>query len=64
MDYATFDAIMDGVADDPLCLRGLAFGWDICWYGGIGLLWIAMVLTVISGADYFRKAIPYLKDSQ
>lgn len=64
MDDATFDAIMDGVADDPLRLRGLALGWDICWYGGIGLLWIAMVLTVISGADYFRKAIPYLKDSQ
>jgi CDP-diacylglycerol--glycerol-3-phosphate 3-phosphatidyltransferase len=64
MDDATFDAIMDGVADDPLGLRGLALGWDICWYGGIGLLWIAMVLTVISGADYFRKAIPYLKDSQ
>lgn len=64
MDDATFDAIMDGVADDPLGLRGLALGWEICWYGGIGLLWIAMVLTVISGADYFRKAIPYLKDSQ
>jgi CDP-diacylglycerol--glycerol-3-phosphate 3-phosphatidyltransferase len=64
MDDATFDAIMNGVADDPLGLRGLALGWDICWYGGIGLLWIAMVLTVISGADYFRKAIPYLKDSQ
>ena len=64
MEDATFDAIMDGVADDPLGLRGLALGWDICWYGGIGLLWIAMVLTVISGADYFRKAIPYLKDSQ
>jgi cardiolipin synthase (CMP-forming) len=64
MDDATFAAIMDGVADDPLGLRGLALGWDICWYGGIGLLWIAMVLTVISGADYFRKAIPYLKDSQ
>ena len=64
MDDATFDAIMDGVADDPLGLRGLALGWDICWYGGIGLLWITMVLTVISGADYFRKAIPYLKDSQ
>jgi CDP-diacylglycerol--glycerol-3-phosphate 3-phosphatidyltransferase len=64
MDDATFDAIMDGVADDPLGLRGLALGWDICWYGGIGLLWIAMVLTVISGADYFCKAIPYLKDSQ
>ena len=60
MDDATFDAIMDGVADDPLGLRGLALGWDICWYGGIGLLWIAMVLTVISGADYFRNAIPYL----
>lgn len=64
MDDATFEAIMNGAADDPMGLRNLALGWDVCWYGGIGLLWIAMVLTVISGADYFRKAIPYLKDVQ
>lgn len=62
MDDATFDAVLAGTLDDPLGLRMLALGWDICWFGGIGLLWIAMVLTVLSGADYFLKARPYLRD--
>lgn len=62
MDDATFDAVLAGTMDDPLGLRTLALGWDICWYGGIGLLWIAMVLTVLSGVDYFLKARPYLRD--
>ncbi len=63
MDDATFDAILDGTLDDPLGLRMLSLGWDISWFGGIGLLWLAMVLTVLSGADYFRKSIPFLKDA-
>lgn len=28
---------------------------------GIGLLWVGAVLTAITGADYFRKALPYLR---
>jgi cardiolipin synthase (CMP-forming) len=29
---------------------------------GICLLWVAAVLTVSTGWDYFRKSLPYLKD--
>ena len=29
---------------------------------GLTLLWLAAILTAISGWDYFRKAQPYLKD--
>ena len=34
------------------------------WAGtlGIALLWVAAFLTLITGFDYFRKAVPYLKD--
>ena len=32
------------------------------WWIGVGLLWIAALLTLITGADYFRKALPHLKD--
>ena len=28
---------------------------------GVGLLWVAGALTLITGADYFAKALPYLR---
>ena len=35
------------------------------WATGVGitLLWIAAALTLITGWDYFRKALPYLKEN-
>ena len=42
----------------------LALGANVSWALGIGLLWVAMGLTVLSGADYFRKSLPYLRDHQ
>ncbi len=32
----------------------------VFWFG-VGLLWVAGVLTLITGWDYFAKALPYLK---
>ncbi|KFI31359.1 CDP-diacylglycerol--glycerol-3-phosphate 3-phosphatidyltransferase [Haematobacter massiliensis] len=29
---------------------------------GLGLIWIAAGLTIVTGFDYFRKALPYLKE--
>jgi len=42
--------------------------WDtlalfVFWFG-VGLLWVAGVLTLITGWDYFAKALPYLKAPQ
>ena len=37
-------------------------GMYASWYSGVLLLWAAAALTVITGIDYFRKALPYLKD--
>ncbi|MEX1661987.1 CDP-diacylglycerol--glycerol-3-phosphate 3-phosphatidyltransferase [uncultured Thioclava sp.] len=36
---------------------------DIATHIGLALIWIAAILTAITGWDYFRKALPYLKDS-
>ncbi|MGY9032760.1 MAG: CDP-diacylglycerol--glycerol-3-phosphate 3-phosphatidyltransferase, partial [Rhodobacterales bacterium] len=47
--------LIDRTNGDVLGLRTLELGAEISWYLGIGLLWIAMVLTVLSGADYFGK---------
>jgi CDP-diacylglycerol--glycerol-3-phosphate 3-phosphatidyltransferase len=56
------NGIMAGEIED---LHGL--WWKeagMVWAGNIGLLllWIAAFLTVITGWDYFRKAVPFLKD--
>lgn len=32
------------------------------WLLGLGLIWVAAVLTAITGWDYLRKAMPHLRD--
>jgi CDP-diacylglycerol--glycerol-3-phosphate 3-phosphatidyltransferase len=64
MDDAMVNAVLFGSEEDYLGL-----GWKLKgaqWAGQIGLilLWIAAALTAITGIDYFRKAIPYLKDEK
>ena len=62
MDEALFDAVMAGEEDDLLGLRWKAQGMHLAGQIGIALLWLAASLTMITGWDYFRKALPYLKD--
>lgn len=64
MDQDTQLGILAGDIEDLLGLRSLETGLEISWYAGVCFLWLAMVLTVLSGADYFRKALPYLRDSK
>ena len=40
------------------CTIGMYF----FWYGGVFLLWISAVLTLATGAEYLRKALPLLRD--
>ncbi|MEL6959615.1 MAG: CDP-diacylglycerol--glycerol-3-phosphate 3-phosphatidyltransferase [Pseudomonadota bacterium] len=61
MDQATFDAIVSGdIADDGGILWKLD-GMIYSWWIGVGLLWAAMILTLLTGADYLRKAMPFLR---
>jgi CDP-diacylglycerol--glycerol-3-phosphate 3-phosphatidyltransferase len=64
MDQAIVDGIMDGTIEDVVGLRWKELGWDLSSYGGIGLLWIAAFLTLITGLDYLRKAMPFLKGAK
>ena len=64
MDEGIVNGILSG--DEP---DHLGLGWKLIgaqWSGQIGLLllWIAAALTAITGIDYFRKAIPHLKDAE
>ena len=62
MDQATIDAILAGEQEDLNGLHWVQKGAAASYYGGIVLLWIAGGLTLITGWDYFVKALPYLKD--
>jgi len=35
---------------------------DLATHVGLGLIWVAALLTAITGWDYFRKALPYLRE--
>jgi len=56
------DAILRGEIADDRGLVLLHLANDFVLLIGLALLWIAAVLTVMSGWDYFRKAMPYLED--
>ena len=63
MDQPMVDAILTGAEPDHL---GLAWKMEgMVWSGHLGLvlLWIAAALTAVTGWDYFRKALPHLKES-
>ena len=63
MDAAMFEEIMAG-GSDPLHLRLISSAAQVTWWAGVGLLWIAAALTLLTGVDYFRKALPYLRDER
>ncbi|WP_417700460.1 CDP-diacylglycerol--glycerol-3-phosphate 3-phosphatidyltransferase [Pseudophaeobacter sp.] len=64
MDQALIEQILNGQVEDVHGLRWKLEG--MFWTGRIGLwlLWIAAALTLITGADYMRKALPHLKESR
>ncbi|MGY9047621.1 CDP-diacylglycerol--glycerol-3-phosphate 3-phosphatidyltransferase [Puniceibacterium antarcticum] len=62
MDPERVSDVLDGRIKD---LHGL--WWKeagMIWSGHVGLvlLWVAAGLTLLTGMDYFRKAIPFLKE--
>lgn len=62
MDAAMIDSILSGQVDDPLRLGLIVWGEWATWYLGAALLWVAALLTAVTGWDYFAKAVPHLRD--
>ncbi len=62
MDEQMVVDILDGKVPDDLGLAWKLTGAE--WSGRIGLwlLWLAAALTLITGVDYFRKALPHLRE--
>jgi len=61
MDEEVIAEIFAG-GDDPLGLRLIDLAAQVTWWVGIILLWVAALLTLVTGIDYFRKALPYLRE--
>ena len=62
MDAATAESVLTGAAADGAGVLWLAQMRDIAGIAGVALLWIAAAMTLITGWDYFRKALPFLKE--
>ena len=64
MDQQLVNQVMQGTIEDTQGLRWKFEG--MIWSGraGLWLLWLAAALTLITGADYLRKAMPFLKGSK
>ncbi len=58
-EYA--ELVNAGLAD-PLRSCGVRGCSSYATFVGLGLIWVAAVLTFVTGWDYFRKALPFLKD--
>ncbi len=63
MDNELVGQILNGEVEDLHGLHWKLAGMD--WTGRIGLwlLWLAAALTLITGWDYLRKAMPYLRET-
>ena len=62
MDDLMVEAIVSGASDDPLGLNGLATAANVTFKLGVVLLWVAALLTLMTGWDYLRKAMPFLRE--
>ncbi len=62
MDASTIDAVLLGELPDGGGVIWKLNGAFYSWWIGIILLWAAMGLTVITGVDYLRKSMPYLRE--
>ena len=43
-------------------LTWMYWGAYVFWIFGVLFLWVAGILTFITGIDYLKKSLPYLKD--
>jgi CDP-diacylglycerol--glycerol-3-phosphate 3-phosphatidyltransferase len=62
MDGEIVASVLNGEIPDRMGLGWIYRGLLVASWGGIALLWLATALTVLTGADYFRKALPFLRE--
>lgn len=63
MDGQLIMGVLSGEIPDENGLIWAYRGVMLTSYGGLALLWVAAALTLITGFDYYRKALPYLRET-
>lgn len=62
-NYSLMREMSNAGLDADINVLSLAtFGGETVWLFGLALIWVAAALTAITGWDYLKKAMPYLKD--
>ena len=62
MNAEIVSGILNGAIRDDVGLGWKFSGLMLSSYGGLVLLWCAAALTLLTGLDYLRKAMPYLTE--
>lgn len=62
MDDTIVGAVLTGAEEDVLGIRPTWQAMVWAAQGGLVLIWVAAALTLITGGDYLRKALPRLKE--
>lgn len=62
MDATIVAEILSGQEEDLFNLRWLYQGLFWSFWIGVVLLWVAAILTLLTGWDYFKKSLPFLRD--
>ncbi|PRY23831.1 CDP-diacylglycerol--glycerol-3-phosphate 3-phosphatidyltransferase [Aliiruegeria haliotis] len=62
MDQNLINGVLNGDVEDLYGLLANLRAMAFAWWAGIALIWLAAILTVMTGWDYFQKSLPYLKD--
>ncbi|RMA43686.1 CDP-diacylglycerol--glycerol-3-phosphate 3-phosphatidyltransferase [Rhodophyticola porphyridii] len=62
MDGEIVRDVLGGLVEDEFGLLWKYYGLLLTSWGGLALLWLAAGLTLITGGDYFLKAMPYLRE--
>ena len=60
-EYAAL--VTQGLAD-PIRSCGMRGCSSYATTVGLGLIWVAAVLTFLTGWEYFKKSLPYLRDDK
>jgi CDP-diacylglycerol--glycerol-3-phosphate 3-phosphatidyltransferase len=63
MDGEIVSGILAGEIEDDVGLIWKYYALMVTSYGGLLLLWLAGGLTLLTGFDYFRKALPFLRET-
>lgn len=64
MDRSIVADILNGRIDDEFGLIWKYNGMIWSWWIGVVLLWLASLLTLLTGWDYLLKSMPHLKEAE